>query len=101
MSSVVIILVVLILALVLKRTFSSFIYSLAIVDIFLRILHFIKLNVINAELGSILSRYFPTSLFNLVDSYTSGIFHLILTWFLVIAYIIFEYYIVCTFFRKK
>ena len=83
------------------KKFSSFIYFLAIVDIFLRIMTFIKLQISNYEIYSFLNKYIPTSIPSIIDAYSSGILNTILIWLYVIAIIIFESYIIRTFFRKK
>ena len=44
------------------RNFSSFVYATAIIDIFLRILTFIKYNVNVPELKSLIGKYFPESI---------------------------------------
>ncbi len=84
-----------------KRTFSSFIYIIVIIDIFLRLLNFFKLNLVNGEIRHFISKYFPTSVQAVISNYTSGAIEVFLTWLLVIIYIIFEFYIIRTFIRKK
>ena len=39
------------------RRFSSFVYSFAIIDIFLRLLHFLEINVPVPELQNLISKY--------------------------------------------
>ena len=83
------------------KKFSSFVYFIAIVDIFLRILTFIKIQLGIPELTSFLNKYFPVSVPGIIDAYSSGIFNTILTWGYIIIFIIFEFYIIRTFFKKK
>lgn len=83
------------------KQFSSFVYFMAIVDILLRIITFIKLNIGIPELSSFLDAYIPVSIPAIIDTYSTGIFNTILIWGYVIIYIIFETYIIRTFFRKK
>ncbi len=83
------------------KTFSSFIYFLAIVDIFLRIITFFKLQLANYEIYAILNKYIPTSIPGILNAYSTGILNTVLIWLYVIAMIIFESYIIKTFFRKK
>ena len=84
-----------------KRTFSSFIYIIVIIDIFLGILNFFKINLVNGEIYNFISKYFPTSIQAVINHYTSGAIEVFLTWVLVVIYIIFEFYIIRTFIRKK
>lgn len=83
------------------RRFSSFVYSFAIIDIFLRILNFIENNVPVKELKNLISKYFPNSIEALICNYTSGIVETILLWGYVILYTIFLGYVVKTFIHKK
>ena len=97
-----IIIVVLLLIVVLCfRRFSSFVYSFAIIDIFLRIVNFIKNNVPIDELRSALGKYFPGSIEHIVYNYSSGIIETVLMWAYTILYIIFLGYVVKTFMNKK
>lgn len=99
-----IVLIVIVLAGVLVmifKKFSSFVYYIAMVDIFLRILAFIAANVPVAFLTNFLNAYFPKSIPNIIDIYSSGIFETVFMWLLLIVYCIFDFYIVRTFFKKK
>ena len=60
------------------RRFSSFVYAYAIIDIFLRILHFIEVNVKVPELQNLISKYFSDSIEAIIMGYTSGIIETIL-----------------------
>ena len=100
MDALVIILIIIILVLLFKRTFSSAIYAVCIVDIFLRIVDFIKDQVpaLRSVLGAI-----PGSLNEIIIRYTSGIpiIELILLWLIFVVYVIFEFYIFRIFLKKK
>jgi len=80
---------------------SNFVYSVAIIDIFLRILDFIKYNVKIDSIGNFIGKYFPSNMISIIDKYTSGIISDILTWIYVIIMIAFEYFIIREFFRNK
>lgn len=95
-----VILVLLIVVIVFFRRFSSFVYAFAIIDIFLRILTFIKYNTV-PELKSLIGKYFPESIQAVIGRYSSGIFYTILMWIYVIIFIIFLFYITNYFIRKK
>jgi len=97
----IVIVVLLLIVVFFFRRFSSFIYSFAIIDIFLRILNFIKNNVPVKDLQNILSKYFPGSIESVIYGYSSGIIEAILLWAYTILYIIFLSYTIKTFMRKK
>lgn len=83
------------------KRFSSFIYFVAIVDIFLRILTFIKLNVNVPELYALINKYIPENVPAIIDRYTNGLVFTILLWIYVIIFCIFLFYVTRTFFKKK
>ena len=92
------------------KRFDSFIYFIAVVDIFLRILTFIKIHVPVPELKALIGRYFPESIPaivnkamspNIINKYTSGIVNTIFIWVYAIIFMIFLFYTARIFFRKK
>lgn len=97
------IIIVLILALVLMffRRFSSFVFSIAIIDIFLRILTFIKHNIGLPDVSALINKYIPENIIAIINKYTSGIVATILEWAFVIIMIIFLVYIIKIFASKK
>lgn len=98
-----ILIILLIIAVVLifhKRTFSGFIYTVIVIDLFLRIIDFIKDNLAKNELYALLD-YLPGSIPDIIVKYTNGILSTILIWLIVICYIIFEYYSIRILIKKK
>ncbi len=83
------------------RRFSSFVYIVAILDITLRILNFIRINVPVPELQALLKSYFPASIPHVIDKYTSGIVTTVIMWGFVIIYSIFLSYVFKTFLKKR
>lgn len=101
MEAVIIILIILILVLLFKRTFSSAIYAIVIVDIFLRLVNFLMGYInIKGDVGSFLNRI-PASLNAVIINSTNGIFEDILLWAIFIVYVIFLYYIIGNFIKKR
>ena len=96
-----ILIILLLLVLFFFRRFSSFVYAVAIIDIFLRILAFIKENVPIPELKALIGRYFPSSIPSVIGKYSNGIFYSILMWVFVFIYICFLCYVTKTFIHKK
>ncbi|MBQ2409410.1 MAG: hypothetical protein II309_08245 [Bacilli bacterium] len=83
------------------KRFSSFIYFVAMTDIFLRIVTFIKVEITKGDIYAILDKYIPNNIPSILDAYADGLLLKIFIWLYVIAFIIFETYIIRTFFRKK
>lgn len=83
------------------RRFSSFVYAYAIIDIFLRLLHFVETHVPVPELQNLISKYFANSIEAIMCNYTSGIIETILLWVNAVMYAIFLTYIVRIFIHKK
>lgn len=97
-----IVLVILLLVVIMYfRRFSSFVYFVAIVDILLRILTFIKNNIPLQDVASLIDKYIPASILSILSEYTSDIVYQILAWAFIVIMIIFESYIIKFFIKKK
>lgn len=83
------------------KRFSSFVFFVAIFDIFFRILTFIKLNISLPDVVAIMNKYIPTGILGIISKYTDGIFTTILSWAYVIIMTIFLFYVTKIFFKKK
>lgn len=85
------------------KRFSSFVFFMAIADIFLRILTFVKNNIGLPDVAALINKYIPESIIAIIDKYTSTIPILngILRWAFVIIMMIFLSYIVKIFINKK
>lgn len=99
---IVLVILVLLVIMFFKR-FSSFVFFVAIVEIFLRILSFIKNNIGLKDVAQIINKYLPDNMFEIIDKYTSnwGIFNIILKWCFVAIMAIFLSYIIKIFLKKK
>lgn len=99
---VVLIILIVIVIMFFKR-FSSFVFFMAIVDIFLRILTFLKNNIGLPDVAALIGKYFPESVFDIINKYTGTIplLNIILKWAFVIIMTIFLSYIVKIFIHKK
>ena len=98
MDAIIVILIIIIFVLLFKRTWSSAIYAICIVDIFLRLIDFLKdqIPALRSIFGSV-----PASLNSIICNYTSGIFELILLWVVFVVYLCFLFYVFRTFLKKK
>lgn len=98
----IIILILLAIVIAIFRRVDAFVFFVAIVDIFLRIIAFIQTQVPDPEVASILNRYFPDNIPAIVYPYTDGgIIYTVFMWIFVIIYIIFEYYIIRSFLKRR
>ena len=82
------------------RSLYNTVFFVAIVDIFLRILTFIKYNTFQ-EVKAFLGKYLPENIPNIISKYAKGDLYLILVWIYVILMSIFLYYIVRYFIKKR
>lgn len=83
------------------RRFKAVIYCIAIIDIMLRILTFIKLNIEIPEVFIFLNKHIPTSVLGIIGHYTTGTIFTILSWTYVACFVLFEYFIIRTFIKNK
>lgn len=97
-----VVLVVLVaLVIIFFKNFSSVVYFIAIFDILLRIFTFIKLNIPLADIAAVINNYIPESIPSLVGKYLTGIPYTIVVWIYALIFMIFEVYIIKTFWKKK
>ena len=83
------------------RDLKSFIYGLGIIEIFFRILTFIKYNIEIPEVKDLIDKYIPESILNILVQYSNGLFYIILKWSFLICMICFLVYLVKYFFKRK
>ncbi len=82
------------------RSLYNTVYFVAIVDIGLRILSFIRDHTF-IEVKAFLAKYFPSNIPDIIDNYAKGDLYLILVWIYVIVMSIFLYYTVRYFIKKR
>lgn len=99
---IVLIILIVIVIMFFKR-FSSFVFFMAIIEIFLRILSFIKNNIGLPDVSAIIGKYLPENIFAIINKYTGTIplLNTILKWAFVIIMAIFLSYITKIFINKK
>ena len=96
----IVVLVLLAIVIFFFRKFSSFVYAFAIIDIFLRILTFLKYNTV-PEIKELIGKYFPESIPHIIHNYSHGIVYTILIWVYVIIMAIFLGYVTHYFVHKR
>jgi len=83
------------------RSFYKIVNAVAIIDIFLRIFHFIIYNVEINGISNYIEEHLPESVPAIIRAYTGGLFCNVLIWIYVIMMTIFLIYITKLFFTKK
>lgn len=81
--------------------FKSFVYLLGILEIFFKLIHFIKSEIAIKEFSVFVNKYIPTSLISIIDNYASGVFLTILTWGVIAMMCMFLFYLVQYFFFER
>lgn len=83
------------------RRFSKFIYSVAIIDMFLRLMNYIGNNIGIKGFDKWVNNVFPNSIPAIIDKYTNGILSTILQWVYIGIMVFFLFYTIRAFLRKK
>lgn len=96
----VILVILVIIILIWFKNFNSFVYFLGITEIFFRIMHFIANNIGIKEVSNVINKYIPLSLFSLLAKYSNGLLYTILSWGLLICFIILEVSLIKYFFKR-
>ena len=97
------VIVVILLAIVVLafKTFSSFVYFTAMIDLFFRILTLIRNHIWIKEVSDFIAKYIPESIPHILAKYSNGVFYTLLIWGYIILMTIFLVYITKTFMKKK
>lgn len=83
------------------RRFSNVVYAICILDIFLRIVTKVDSMLNIGSLSNLVDKYIPSSILGIINNHSSGIINTILVWIYIGIYVIFLFYIIRTFFKKK
>lgn len=83
------------------RRFSKTVYAIAIIDIFFRLVHYVSSNIGIPGFHSWVKRLFPKSIPGLLANYMSGTVLIVFEWIYVGFMIVFLFYVVRAFLRKK
>ena len=82
------------------KKLSNTVFFIAIIDILLRLLTFIRDNTFK-ELKTFIGKYFPENIPHIISKYAKGDLYKILVWVYVILMMIFLYYIINIFIKRK
>ncbi len=83
------------------RRLDSSVYFIASVDIFFRILTFIKDNLGVKEISEFIGKYFPESIPAVIYKYTDGVVSDVLVWIYVIMFSVFLFYTIQILWKKR
>ena len=100
MDAIIIIAIIAVIAFYFRRV-DKVVTGVAIVDIFLRILHFVANNIGIPDFAKWANNTLPASIPTIISNYSSGVIEFILTWIYVILMGIFLYYCVHRLIKKK
>ena len=99
MDAIIFLVLLLVVIFFFKRV-SNTVFFIAIFDIFLRILTFLRDNTFQ-EVKYFIGKYFPENIPDIIGKYTEGTFYTVLVWAYVILMIVFLYYVICIFLKRK
>lgn len=83
------------------RRLDSSVYFIASLDIFFRILTFLRDHLGVAEISRFIREYFPESIPGVIYKYTDGILSTVLVWIYVLMFIVFLFYTVRILWKKR
>ena len=83
------------------RRFSKMVYAIAIIDVFLRLINYISANIGIPGFNGWVRSIFPASIPGLLDNYMDGILLTVFVWIYVFFMVVFLFYTVRTFIRKR
>lgn len=83
------------------RKLDSSVYFIASLDIFFRILTFIKNNLGVKEISEFIGKYFPESIPAIIYKYTDGVVSDVLVWIYVIMFAVFLFYTIQILWKKR
>lgn len=83
------------------RKLDNSVTFIAALDIFFRILNYIKNNINLDEVSNFIGKYFPESIPSIINKYTDGILSTILMWVYVAVFALFLFYTVRMLWKKR
>ena len=97
----IIVIILIVIACAYFRKLDKGVYSVAIVDLFLRIFNYLIKNIKIEGITEHLNKYLPSSIPSIIKKYTDGVATDILIWVYVIVMAVFLYYTIRVFIKKK
>lgn len=97
----IILIALLVFVIIYSKRFQTYIFGFATIDIFFRILNFLKNNIPISGIKGQISKYVPESIPSVINKYTNGTINILLIWAYVIVMIIFWYFVAKIFIKRK
>ena len=98
-------LIILVIAIVLiiffYKKLRNVIYFLGILEIFFRLTHVVADALHIDAFNQFVDGYVPSSILSILDKYSSGLLYNVFVWLFIIIFVLFEYYLIKGFFKKK
>ncbi len=98
--SLIVFIVLLILVIVFFKDFRAFVYFVVASDIFLRLVTYLKANIIKDSAFGFLNAV-PANVPEIIDSFDLGVFNEILMFIYIAVYIVFETFMIRSFIKRK
>ena len=83
------------------KKFDCYVYFIAIFDMILRILTFIRFNIGLPDVAALIGKYIPENIPAIVGRYLTGTLYTIVVWIYVIFMMIFVFYTARIFWKKR
>ena len=93
--------ILLVLVFIFFKKFDCYVYFIAIFDMVLRILTFIRYNIGLPDVAALIGKYIPENIPAIVGHYLSGTLYTIVVWIYVIFMMIFVFYTARIFWKKR
>ena len=97
----VIILILIAIVIFVYKDYHFIVYLLGTLEIFFRLIHYIGDHISFIKINPFVNKYIPTSLFDVVSKYTSGVIEIILSWILVAGFVLLLIYLIKYLFKIK
>ncbi len=97
----IIIIALLVFVIIYSKKFQNYIFGVATIDVFFRVLSFLKNNIPISGIKGQISKYVPESIPSIINKYTDGTISELLIWTYVIIIIIFLCFIAKIFIKRK
>lgn len=96
----VILLIILVFVACFYRKFKSFIYVVGIIDLALRVLNLIDLNIAWPTINNFIDKYIPGSILDIINNNSTGFINTIAIWAYIVCLGVFIYYSFRTFLKR-
>ena len=97
----IIVLLIFVAIIIIRRDIKFLVYCLGAIEIFFRLVHYVGDNYQFLKINHFVNKYIPDSIFSIFSKYTTGIVYDVISFILVIGFIILIYYMIKYLINKK